>query len=120
MAFEWYEPPTLVFAVGAQQYTQAIENGILAIVEQRTPEVTAWMRATHPWQNRTGDAEAGLHTAVEHAVRSMITLHLAHGAEVSYGIWLEVANQGRFAIIAPAVDYWGETLWADVQRMMRG
>lgn len=61
---------------------------------------TAYAKTNAPWTDRTGNARAGLHTDVSHSRNQwqMIVAHL-----VSYGIWLEVANSGRYQIILPTM-----------------
>lgn len=53
-----------------------------------------------PWQNHTGDARRRL-KGDSLPVENGFKLRLAHGVE--YGIWLEVANERRFAIIEPTI-----------------
>lgn len=50
----------------------------------------------------------------------LVRLILAHGESVSkrYGLWLEVGFQGRYAIIAPAVSYWGAKTMRSVQAII--
>lgn len=64
------------------------------------------MKLKAPWTDRTGAARAGLHKNVDHSGTSAIgfkrhTITFAHG--VDYGIWLEVANSGKYQIIMPTV-----------------
>ena len=61
---------------------------------------TAWMKANAPWTDRTTAARSGLH-AYPLQFRHRFELVLAHA--VSYGIWLEVANSGKYQIILPAL-----------------
>lgn len=53
-------------------------------------------KADAPWTNRTGAARSGLAGASTVAGGSG-EITISHGVE--YGIWLELANQGRFAVI---------------------
>lgn len=119
VAFEWYEPPTQVFVIGTERYIRNIHARVVQIANRRAPEIEEWMKQNHLWINRTGDAEAGLHTEVREIAQQMVEIILAHGDDIDYGIWLEVANGGRFAVIAPAVDMWGAIIWSDVQGMLR-
>lgn len=54
-----------------------------------------------PWTDRTGDARRTLHAKYETQIQSasiaIVDVFLIHG--VDYGIFLELANSGRFAII---------------------
>lgn len=118
-AIVWTVTPEMAFGQLADAYIAAIRAGVLDIANRRAPEITAWMKSNHVWQNRTGDAEAGLHTEVNQVALDMTEIILAHGDDVSYGIWLEVRFAGRNSIIAPAVDVWGARIWQDVQHMLR-
>lgn len=58
-------------------------------------------RANRPWTDRTGRARQGLMGSHE-ASGSEITIVLAH--TVDYGIWLELAHEKNYAIVAPTVN----------------
>lgn len=53
------------------------------------------------WEDRTGDARELLNTQVFENDGSVF-LELAHGVE--YGYWLELIQNGRFAIIMPTLE----------------
>lgn len=125
----WQNPPERAWPELAEAYRQAIERGIYAIAQRWAPEIENWMVANRPWTDRTGNARATLHVAVEPptlaAVRGMVELVLAHGMD--YGFYLEgwdpihnreMQNAGQWAIIAPALDQFGPRIWADVVRML--
>ncbi len=116
--FSWSVPPTEVFPEGYRNYTQALFVTGRRVADARAEEAEAWMKAEAPWNDVTGKARAGLHVDVNQAPAVLAELTFAHGEDVPYGIWLEIANGGRFAIIAPAVDYWGSRLMQDVQRIV--
>lgn len=61
---------------------------------------TAYMKSAAPWTDRTSAARNGLHADTAFGEREY-RLILAHA--VSYGIWLEVANSGKYQIILPAL-----------------
>ena len=74
-------------------------------------EATALMKEGAPWTDRSGNARAGLHAkAVFYP--GAFELILAHS--VYYGIFLEVMNSGKYAIINPTVQHMGDLL---MQRM---
>jgi len=54
-----------------------------------------------PWQDRTGNARQGLHAGA-YLTAGMIVLYLAHSME--YGVFLEKARAGRYAILKPTMD----------------
>jgi hypothetical protein len=115
MGFKWVVPPSEVFPQAYKKYTQQLFVTGRRVADARAAEATEWMKSNAPWQDRTGAARAGLHVDVNQAPAVLAELTFAHGADVPYGIWLEIANGGRYAIIAPAVDYWGPRLMKDVQ-----
>lgn len=64
-------------------------------------QVENYARNHAPWEDRTGDARAGLTTDVYENDGSVF-LELAHTVE--YGLWLEIIQNGRFAIILPTLE----------------
>jgi hypothetical protein len=53
-----------------------------------------------PWTDRTGNARAGLFgTAEADFARKVVVLYLSHGATLNYGVFLELAHGGKYAII---------------------
>ena len=118
MAFSWTVPPTEIFPQGYKNYTQALFVTGRRVAEARAVEAEAWMKASATWNDITGKARAGLHVDVTQAPAVFAELTFAHGEDVPYGIWLEVAHAGKNAIIAPAIDYWGARLMADVTRIV--
>ena len=54
-----------------------------------------------PWTDRTGHARQSLHGGVDVQGDQQV-LYLSHGVE--YGIWLELAHDGNYAIVRPTVD----------------
>lgn len=115
--FDWVVSPDVAFEQMTTAYINRIRQGVRRIAHRRAVEIEEWMKANHLWENRTGAAEAGLEAYVEQMSLDMVDIILEHG--VDYGIFLELANGGRFQIIAPAIDYWGPIIWRDVQELVR-
>jgi hypothetical protein len=57
-------------------------------------------KATHPWTNRTGEAERRIVGRVERR-GDMTRISLSHG--VRYGVYLELANEKRYAVLWPTI-----------------
>lgn len=117
MGFKWIVAPTDVFPQMAQKYTQSVFQAVRSLANSKAQEMEEWAKANAPWQDRTGAARAGLNATVQESGQGT-TITLAHG--VDYGIWLEVANGGRYAIIAKAVDQFGPSFMQDLQRLLSG
>lgn len=94
-------------------YARAVFQTARNLAEQNAQEMEAWAKANAPWQDRTGAARQGLHATVDGT-----TITLSHG--VPYGLWLEVANGGRYAIIAQAIDTFGVRYMDALQRALAG
>lgn len=63
--------------------------------------VESYAKMNAPWEDQTGNARNGL-TASVFEEGGEIVLELAH--TVDYGYWLEVIQDGRFAIIMPTLE----------------
>ena len=60
-------------------------------------------RQDAPWQDRTGNARSGLIGATtSEFAKKIVTIYLIHS--VDYGVLLELARAGRYAIIAPTIE----------------
>jgi hypothetical protein len=96
--FHWDESPdTLRLAIDRLEVQT--RNAITAAFHYQAGVTEGAMKVQAPWTDRTGAARAGLHTDVQQPSRDEWVMILAHA--VSYGIWLEVANNGRYAIVEP-------------------
>lgn len=115
MGFQWTVPPDAVFPQMAANYTQAVFQSGRQIAYDRAEDMEAWAKQNAPWTDRTGDARERLHATVEET-GPIGKIVLSHG--VDYGLWLEIAHSGAYAIIAPAIDYWAPIVFKDLQRMM--
>lgn len=58
------------------------------------------MKQGRPWTDRTGDARRRL-TGYVTDIPNGYRINLVHG--VTYGIWLELAHEKRFAILEPTL-----------------
>ena len=70
--------------------------------EDEAPKVESYMKRNAPWNDVTGAARAGL--AAEFIGDRFVersAIRLSHG--VPYGIWLEIKNAGKYAIIVPTL-----------------
>lgn len=91
-----------LFLSAAGNVADAMEMGAL--------EVEAHARATAPWSDRTGAARDGLVASVYNDFGEIV-LELAHS--VDYGIWLELIQGGRFAVIMPTLEALGPQIIRD-------
>ena len=78
-------------------------------------EMLDYARKNAPWTDRTGEARAGLDTAVA-IDNDTLEVFLFHTAE--YGQWLEVRWGGKYAIIIPTVETMGIRLLAKMNNTL--
>lgn len=87
----------------------AVKAGLHNYTSKMAKEVEEYARDNAPWEDRTGDARAGL-TAESEDDFPVFKIHLFH--TVDYGIWLEIRWDGRFAIIQPTLEHFGPQIMA--------
>lgn len=117
MGFVWETSPEEAFAALADDYERRLEIAIGQLAQRYESEIEAWMKENARWTDRTSNARQSLNTDVEKLAKNMTSIVLSHG--VDYGIFLELANQGEYAIIGPALDHFAPKVWADVQELVR-
>lgn len=115
MGFKWEVAPTDVFPQMAEKYTRAIFQSGRVIAYDQAEAMEAYAKANAPWQDRTGDAREYLHATVEET-GPIGTIVLSHG--VPYGIWLEIANGGRYSIVPQTIDLFGPRVMRSLQNMI--
>lgn len=93
-------------------YPNKINNGISAVIDYNAAYTTGWLKQNAPWHDNTGAARSGL-VALPFNDKSRHEILMAYS--VYYGIWLEVAHSGRWAIITPAMRIIGEKVMRDLQ-----
>ncbi|MBO8169344.1 MAG: hypothetical protein H0Z35_09205 [Thermoanaerobacteraceae bacterium] len=86
---------------GARDYIDRKKAGLYALLLNWAGQLEGYAKQHAPWTDRTGHARQGLHAGVEDRGDEFV-LYLSHGVE--YGIWLEMAHNGKYAIVGPTVD----------------
>ena len=89
---------------------------ILMYSATKADELQAKMKVNRPWTDRTGMAKALLNAKVSQPDSDTIRITLAHG--VDYGIWLELANEKKYAIIAPTIREESPRIIEDLDNLM--
>lgn len=89
---------------------------VLMYASTKASDIQAKMKLNRPWTDRTGMAKALLNAKVSQPNKDTIRITLAHG--VDYGIWLELANEKNYAIIAPTIREEGPRIVEDLNNLM--
>lgn len=116
MSFVWHEEPERAWGDLADTYAEAIEDALFQLAQRYAAEIEAWMKDNAPWTDRTGNARQALYAEAERLTGQAAEIILAHGMD--YGLWLELANAGRFSVISPALDHFIPLIWRDAQALL--
>ncbi len=87
------------------EFQDRLKYAVQMYASTKANEFEALMKANRKWTDRTGMAKARLNASISEPDENTIRITLAHGVE--YGIWLELANEKNFAIIAPTLSQQG-------------
>lgn len=98
-----------------QEGNERVHNQIMSVMEYQAPNVEAHARNTAPWTDQTGNARQGLRAqAFDEGDNMGIILYHS----VSYGIWLELAHDQRFAVIEPTIEVMGPQVMQSLQNIL--
>ena len=89
---------------------------VLMYAATKASEIQSKMKLNRPWTDRTGMAKALLNAKVSQPSQNIVRITLSHG--VSYGIWLELANEKNYAVIAPTVRDEGPRIVQDLDNLL--
>lgn len=81
-----------------QVYGRAVEERARQIVDNNFIQAEGYAKEKAPWTDRTGDARRSIQSA-DLSQPGMLSFWLYIGVE--YGVWLELANQGKYRILLP-------------------
>lgn len=88
-----------------------------ATMEYWAPRVESDMKTNAPWIDQTGNARNGL---AARAFRDKQNAGIVLYHQVPYGIWLEVAHGGKYAIINPTIEADGPMVMEDFKGKLTG
>lgn len=80
-----------------------LHENIRAAAQSLANDMVAYAQENAPWTDQTGDARAGLQAQVVWEDAEHFTIFLGHGDTIHYGVWLEVKDGGKYAIIVPTI-----------------
>jgi hypothetical protein len=111
----WDVPPDhLAAAVGS--YGERLYRAVVALAEFFAAKIEAHAKQHARWTDRTGHARQGLVARVV-PTAAVVVIFLASLAD--YGIFLELAHQGRWGIVLPTLRAHEGEIAAAVQRLVR-
>ena len=88
-----------------QAHVLSVKNAVLKHIDRYVKEsaksLETYMKINRPWKDHTVRARQGLSGTHERTAETEWTITLSHS--VSYGVFLELAHEKRFAIIQPTI-----------------
>lgn len=81
------------------------------------PDILDYAKDNAPWEDRTGDARAGLDIDVDED-NDEVTITLYH--TVDYGLYLEVIESGKFATIMPTLEHYADQVFVATHAVSTG
>lgn len=116
---KWSKRPSDAFEEASREYADQIDKSVARIVARFKPQIENHMSAEAPWEDRTGNARQALFANIERVIRKSIAIDFGHGHGIEYGIYLEFANAGKYAIVGPTFDKFAPKIWAEIETMLR-
>ena len=102
ISMEFYRDNGIV--MGLESVQNRASQNFVQYMQRRADEIEVYMKQNHPWQNRTGRAERGLHTSVDEVItggEALVQIGLLHDEGTWYWRHLEYGMGRRFDIIGP-------------------
>lgn len=91
----------MAFGDETREYLERKKAGLRALLLNWAGTMEGYSKSHAPWTDRTSHARQSLHSGVDSRGDQQV-LYLSHGVE--YGIWLELAHGGNYAIVKPTTD----------------
>jgi hypothetical protein len=77
-------------------------TGLTMILQIAATKMAGWAKVNKPWTTRTGDAQRRLTGRAYWEDSKTVTAVVEH--QVHYGVWLELARQGKYAILEKSIE----------------
>ncbi len=109
---------------GSEQVIRNLEAAIerrkaklKALGEHHAAKMEAYAKQNKPWENITHHAQQSLHGYCLEG-ENTIRVRIAHG--VDYGIYLELANSSKYAILHPTAKKIAPEFFENAKRVVKG
>lgn len=111
----WERSPWML-ADNVDTYWKQVERELEQEYRRAAQDILDYAKRSHPWVNRTGQAEDQLHVDV-YWEGTTLRIDLKHG--VYYGIFLEKRWGGRWGVIPMSMNYGAPRVRAAMTAIMR-
>jgi hypothetical protein len=101
---------------GIDLFAVKVVAAVLMFAERESAELQNYMKSNAKWTDRTGHARQSLTATVQKGIFSTkVVIKLAHGSNIPYGIYLELAHEKKYAIIQPTIQANQNQVMQDLQ-----
>lgn len=114
VTFRWVSSPDLL-AKRVGDYGARLLKAIQDLAQTFAAKIATAARANATWQDRTGNARQSL-TGICVNTATGVVIYLA--GLMSYSIWLEVANAGKYAVILRTLQQFYGPLMAAIRALI--
>lgn len=101
MGVRWVKDP-LIISKGLDSYLEKVNRAAFEVGRLIADELQNVARKEAKWEDRTGNARSGLLSDVEEISKTIVRVYLIHSMD--YGVYLELALAGKYAIIWPTIE----------------
>lgn len=99
---KWVRPPAEL-ARAVKDYGGKVRRAVEATAQRSATIMEGQAKSGAPWTDRTGNARSGIFGTAESG-GGRTSIYLSHGAGVYYGVYLELKNGGRYAVIMRTIE----------------
>ena len=89
----------------------------IALAQNWAGEIEARGKSRAPWRDRTGNARNGLFGSTQITGLAQNEIKIVIGHSVEYGVFLELANDGRYAVLKPTLDAAAPEIFESYRRL---
>lgn len=115
----WVRPPSEL-ARAIEQYGDRVIIAVTSVAGRIATLMQNDARANAPWTDRTGNARGGLFgTAERDVAQKLVVIYLSHGPDIDYGVFLELARAGKYAIVLSTIEKHLPELKADLDAIFK-
>jgi hypothetical protein len=115
-SFRWDIPPS-VMVDKLSDYKKNLLQAIFQLGKVFAARMEAYARSNARWTDRTGNARQGL-TGKAVKTAAGVIIYLFH--KMTYGIWLEIAHAGKYAIILETLETHHPEIMTNLERLVKG
>lgn len=101
---------------GMQGYKNKSDVALFLYANTAAKKLEGYMKTNAPWTDRTSNARQSLSSMVS-KIPLGYRITLSHG--VDYGIFLELANEKKYAIVAPTVNTQSSGVFAGLSNLLK-